>query len=89
MRLAKTDIIAGLVAPVVRDLMRRLRTPGNTDYVRSRLHCGVDAAAVADQLFAEGFLELAKGHPAGQAWWITTTTKGNALAMASFGKPIT
>ena len=43
---------------------------------------------MAEQLFAEGFLELEKGHPAGQAWWITTT-KGNALAMASFGKPIT
>ncbi len=88
MRLAKTDIIAGLEAPVVRDLMRRLRTPGDTDYLRSRLPGGVDAAAVAEQLFAEGFLELEKGHPAGQAWWITTT-KGNALAMASFGKPIT
>jgi len=53
-RLAKTDIIAGLDAPVVRDLMRRLRTPGDTDYLRSRLPVGVDAAAVADQLFAEG-----------------------------------
>lgn len=67
-RLAKTDIIAGLDAPVVRDLMRRLRTPGDTDYLRSRLPGGVDAAAVADQLFAEGFLEPAKGHPAGPAW---------------------
>lgn len=47
MRLAKTDIVAGLEAPVVRDLMRRLRTPGATDYLRSRLPGGVDAAAVA------------------------------------------
>ena len=87
MRLAKTDIIAGLEAPIVRDLMRHLRHPGNLDYLRSRLPAGVDAAVAAELLVAAGLLQ--QDHPsAGELWW-KTTTEGNALAMASFGKPIT
>ena len=79
MRLAKTDIIAGVEAPVVRDLMRRPRHAGNVDYLRSRLPPGVDAAGVAEQLVAAGFLE--PDEPSGLGWW-KTTTRGNALGMA-------
>lgn len=89
MRLAKTDIIADLEAPVVRDLMRRLHRRSNLDDIGSRLPAGVGAAEVADQLVAAGFLELEQlRHLEGDSWW-KTTIKGNALAMDSFGKPIT
>ncbi len=87
MRLAKTDIIAGLEAPVVRDVMRRLRHRGNLYDLRSRLPSGVDAAAAADLLVKAGLLQ--PDHPRGGDSWWKTTTEGNALAMASFGKPIT
>lgn len=45
-------------------------------------------AAVARSLAAEGFLAVHEEDVDGEAWW-ETTTKGNALAQASFGRPIT
>jgi len=86
-RLVKTDIIAGLEAPVVRDLMRRLRHRGNLDDLRSGLPSSVDAAVAAEQLVKAGLLQ--QDHRRAEELWWKTTTEGNALAMASFGKPIT
>lgn len=89
MRLAKTDRIAGLDATTVRDLMRTMRDPTTLQHVRSRLPAGIDAGTVVADLTELGFLRPdERTTEAGDGWWVTTTT-GNALAMASFAKPIT
>ena len=88
MRLAKTDIIAGLDATTVRNLMRSLRNPGTVQYVQSRIPGGIDAADTVTELKKLGYLRLEdRAAYAGEDWWVTTTL-GNALAMASFAKPI-
>ena len=88
MRLAKTDVIAGLDATTARELMRSLRTEKSLEYVRTRLPAGTDAAAALTELVEAGFLTEEHGSPVdGDRWWVTTT-RGNALGMASFAKPI-
>ena len=88
MRLAKTDMIAGLDASTVRDLMRSLHSPGTAQYVQARIPAGVDAATAIAELESLGYLRPDdRAGYAGEAWWVTTTL-GNALAMASFAKPI-
>jgi len=88
MRLAKTDMIAGLDATTVRDLMRSLRNPGTLQFVQSRIPRGVAAASAVAELKNLGYLQLEDGTAhAGEDWWVTRTL-GNALAMASFAKPI-
>src|SRR5664279_499149 len=88
MRLARTDVIAGLDATTAREPMRSLRTQKSLEYVRTRLPAGTDAAAVLTELVEAGFLTEEHGSPVeGDRWWVTTT-RGNALGMASFAKPI-
>ena len=87
MRLAKTDVIAGLDATTARELMRSLRTEKSLEYVRARLPAGTDAAAVLTELVEAGFLTEEHGSPVdGDRWWVTTT-RGNGLGKASFAKP--
>lgn len=62
------------VAASIEDLLLKYGFEGSTDEVVKRLQ-------------EEGFVELAATTVSGE-WW-TTTIAGNALAMASFGKPIT
>lgn len=88
MRMAKTDTVAGLEATTVRNLMRSLRNPGTVQYIQSRIPNGIDAASTVAELEKLGYLRLEdRTAYAGEDWWVTTTI-GNALAMASFAKPI-
>lgn len=91
MRVAKTDVIAGLPAPVARSLVRMFRgRPVVQDAADRLLHDNGlgNASDVFTALEAAGYLEqVGFDLDDGYIWWETTTT-GNALAMASFGKPI-
>ena len=90
MRVAKTDNIADLPATLARNLVRLYRGRAVTqDAATSLLHKnGVeDVDRVFAALEAGGYLERLDVEDPGYVWW-ETTTLGNALAMASFGKPI-
>jgi hypothetical protein len=90
MRVAKTDIIAGLPAPVARSLARLFR---GFEFVQEvgdslLLKNGIDNTdAVFAALEERCYFEKVEVDREGYVWW-QTTTLGNALAMASFGKPI-
>lgn len=89
MRVSKNDMICGLPAPMARQLMRSYfdyRSPGLAADL-----LGLDLDAAEDQLRsfeAAGYLEqIDKESAVGDQRWVTTV-QGNALAQASFGKPI-
>jgi predicted nucleotidyltransferase len=90
MRVAKADVICGLPASAAGNLMRAY-----TDDRPAEVACetlGFDLDAAQDQLLAfeaAGFIRRTEIKIAvlGERW--VTTVKGNALAQASFGKPIT
>lgn len=90
MRIAKTDMIADLPAAAARDVMKvfaRRELPA--DYAEDALaRHGITtpADAVVTALAEAGYLRVANEYH-GVQW--TTTVQGNALGMASFGKPIT
>jgi predicted nucleotidyltransferase len=89
MRVSKSDVICGLPAPVARQLMRAYFDERTTGVACEVLNFDRHAAEQQLQAFeAAGYIkhsERARG--TGDDWWITTV-KGNALAQASFGKPI-
>jgi hypothetical protein len=89
MRVAKTDTIAGLPAPTARSLVRLFRGGTFVQEVADSLLSsnGVDAAVVFARMEEAGHLVRADIDDDTYTWW-ETTTLGNALAMASFGKPI-
>lgn len=69
--------------------MRQFRTPGP----ETAISVWIDpdprgGAEIARELAAEGYLQLNADDVDGERWW-ETTTAGNALAQASFGRPIT
>lgn len=90
MRVAKTDTIAGLPAPVARSLVRLFR--GGTfaqdiaDSLLSR-NGAEDADVVFARMEKAGYLVKPEIDSDMYVWW-EATTLGNSLAMASFGKPI-
>ncbi len=85
MRLAKTDVIAGLDAATARDLARELRLTKRQSDIEAVVPGG---AATLRALQAEGYLRLdeLRSSP-GDPWW-GNTVAGNALAQASFSRPI-
>lgn len=89
MRIAKTDVIAGLPAAAARDVMKLFgRRELPADYARDALaRHGITTPpdAVVQALAAAGYLRVANERH-GVQW--TTTIQGNALGMASFGRPI-
>lgn len=89
MRVSKNDSICGLAAPTARQLMRAYYDERPIEVACDVL--GISQDAARDQMRAfetAGYIERAKSaHAAGGDWW-ATTVKGNALANASFGKPI-
>ncbi|WJL97053.1 hypothetical protein QSU92_07780 [Microbacterium sp. ET2] len=89
MRVQKSDIIGGLPASIARDVVRRYRLVERTAASAASYLEGldIDAETAVQGLAAEGFLEPVASHNDNRMWW-TTTLKGNALSMASFGKPI-
>ena len=91
MRVHKDQVIGGMPAILAREVVRRL---GSGDSVAAAIEdllrkYGFEEPAdkVVKRLQEEGFVELAATTTSGE-WW-TTTIAGNALAMASFGSPIT
>ncbi|MDJ0314032.1 hypothetical protein [Arthrobacter sp. H35-D1] len=90
MRIAKTDSIAGLPATVVRGFLRRVK---NADFDEEWALTLLDApdeepaVVVLGLLEAQGYIERTGASHKGTPWW-RTTILGNALAMASFGRPI-
>jgi predicted nucleotidyltransferase len=88
-RVSKSDMICGLAAPMARQLMRAYYDNRPVEVACDILGVGQDAARDQMRAFeAAGYIELAElTHARGNDWWVTTV-KGNALANASFGKPI-
>ena len=89
MRLSRSDHVADLPATDARELMRRFGTAqpesGISYWIDTGRRTDTEVAhALAD---AGYFREHIVDHD-GQTWW-ETTIKGNALAQASFGRPIT
>jgi hypothetical protein len=88
-RVAKSDVIAGLPAELARAIVRRFRgremtVVGVADLLDGTGH---EPGTVLAELEAAGYMETVETDAAGDVWW-DTTIQGNALAMASFGKPI-
>ena len=89
MRLSREDRIAGVPAESARELMRRFRVPQPEGVISDWIEPdGRTDAEIAQGFAAGGWLEVNIEDLDGEAWWVTTI-KGNALAQASFGKPIT
>jgi hypothetical protein len=92
MRVSKSDMICGIGAPAARQLMRAYFSQRPVEVACDILGLGRDAALSRLCAFeTAGYIE--RSETAGTAdddddWWITTT-KGNALAQVSFGKPVT
>lgn len=89
MRVAKTDTIAGLPAELARTIVRKFRGREMVSEVVADLieDTGFEHEAVLAGLEAAGYMEKVRVDNDGDVWW-DTTIQGNALAMASFGKPI-
>ncbi len=90
MRVSKDDMVCGLPAPSARQLMRAFSDYRSPDLAAELLSLDRDSAE--DQLRAleaAGYLRQVDRESAiGDLRWVTTV-RGNALAQASFGKPIT
>jgi hypothetical protein len=89
-RLSREDRIAGLPAASARELMRRFRSAQPEGVISEWIEPDKRTdATLARELAQRACCEsMSRICVNGQAWW-ETTTKGNALAQASFGKPIT
>jgi hypothetical protein len=89
MRLSSSDHVAGLAAPDARKLMRRFGDAKPARAISSWIDTGSRTdTEVARALADGGYLRVRLVDHYGETWW-ETTTKGNALAQASFGRPIT
>jgi hypothetical protein len=90
MRVSKSDSICGLAAPTARQLMRAYYEGRPIEVACDILGIGQDAARVQMHAFEiAGYIEraeLARATGDDDRW--VTTVKGNALANASFAKPI-
>jgi len=89
MRVSKDDVICGVPAPTARQLMRAYFDDHSAAVACEVL--GLDHDAARDQLRAfeaAGYIrQVERGTAVGGERWVTTV-QGNALAQASFGKPI-
>jgi hypothetical protein len=89
MRVLKTDLVAGLPAELARAIVRKFRGREMVAEAVADLlaDTGYELYEVFAGLEAAGFMEKVRVDNDGDVWW-DTTIQGNALAMASFGKPI-
>jgi len=88
MRVARTDLVGGIPAPLARELMRAYRHARPTSDIRHWVPSDPrPESEIAQSLADLGLLE----HPClsddEEPWW-QTTIAGNALAQASFRRPI-
>jgi predicted nucleotidyltransferase len=84
MRIDKADTVCGLTASDARDVMRLFGSPKPQHMLQQWT---TDVEALARALEAEGLFEIRLVSGDGETWW-ETTVRGNALAQASFRKPI-
>lgn len=84
MRINKHDVVCGLAAADAREAMRLFRTPQRARQLRG---WSDDGELLAQALEREGWLQRQGEAANGEVWW-ETTIKGNALAQASFRRPI-
>lgn len=89
MRVVKTDTVAVLPAVLTRSIVRKFRGREMVaEAVADLLEgTGYEYEAVLAELEAAGYMEKVRVDTQGDVWW-DSTIQGNALAMASFGKPI-
>lgn len=88
MRLRRGDQIAGIPATDARALIRRFGDPQPESRIGSWIDTGIRTSTEIARTFQEaGYLRVSVVHD-GQTYW-ETTIRGNALAQASFGRPIT
>lgn len=89
MRVSKSDEICGVSTTAARQLMRAYYDDRPVEVACDVLGLSRDAASKRLHAFeAAGYLERSlRASSTGDDWWVTTI-KGNALAQASFGKPI-
>lgn len=89
MRVAKTDIIAGLPAELARSIVRKFRGREMIAEILSGSleSTGLSPETVLAGLETAGYMKKVRVDDDGDIWW-DTTIQGNALAMASFGRPI-
>jgi hypothetical protein len=89
MRVDCNDRIAGLPAPIAREVMRLFDTARREHLLG---YCikedDRDLPEIARALASEGLLEFDHTGPDGEDWW-RPTIKGSALAQASFRSPVT
>jgi predicted nucleotidyltransferase len=88
-RVARSDLIAGLPAPVAREVMRLF----DRELPERLLGACVEGdkrkpSEIAQALAGEGLLAFDHTGADGEAWW-KPTVKGSALAQASFRPPVT
>lgn len=90
MRVQKSDVIAGLPAPVARAVLRKFnRREAYAEELAPVLSgLDVEVESALPSLVQAGLIEFVKQDLMGDDRWVPTMA-GNALAMASFGKPIT
>lgn len=88
-RVAKTGVIAGVPAELARAICRKFRGREMVAEIAEDILAGTghDLATVFAELEATGYRKKVQTDHDGDVWW-DTTVLGNALAMASFGKPI-
>jgi hypothetical protein len=89
MRVSEGDLICGVSAPMARELMHRYRCARTVEIACNVLDVGLRAARDQLQAFeAAGYLTTDSAESLGSgARWVTTIL-GDALAHASFGKPV-
>lgn len=89
MRLTKADVVVGMPATDARELMRRFGSPRPESEISVYVETGERSdTEIARALQEAGYLEVKYDDIDGETWW-QTTTKGNALSQAGFGRPIT
>jgi predicted nucleotidyltransferase len=89
MRVSKSDAICGVPAPAARQLMRAYYDERPAEVACDVLGVSQNAALERLRAFeAAGYIERAKWTGGTDGGWWATTIKGNALAQASFGKPV-
>jgi predicted nucleotidyltransferase len=86
-RIEKNDTICGLSAPAIREVMRLFGSPTPQNVLRKWV-ASDEVEELAGLLEREGWFERRHVGGDSETWW-ETTIRGNALAQARFGRPIT
>lgn len=86
MRIDQNQAVCGLPATAARDVMRLFRVP-RPDYLVTEWVDDDDIERLVHDLEREGWIQRARCSREGENWW-QNTIRGNALAQASFCRPV-